>query len=51
MALSKIWSAFIIVAITVAAFKYILGDAQIFSRMVVGRADDPYDSVSYVMAG
>jgi len=51
MALSRIWSAFIIVAITVAAFKYILGDGQIFSRMVVGRADDPYDSVSYVMAG
>ena len=52
MALSRIWSAFIIVAITVAAFKYVLsGDAQIFSRMVVGRADDPYDSVAYVMAG
>ena len=52
MALSKIWSAFIIVAISVAAFKYIFsGDQQIFSRMVVGRADDPYDSVSYVMVG
>ena len=51
MALSRIWSAFIIVAITVAAFKYMLGDAQIFSRMVVGRADDPYDSVTYVMSG
>lgn len=51
MALSRIWSAFIIVAISVAAFKYVLGDAEIFSRMVVGRADDPYDSVAYVMVG
>jgi spore maturation protein SpmA/spore maturation protein SpmB len=51
MALSKIWSAFIIVAIAVAAFRSFLGDEKIFSRMVVGRADDPYDSVYYVTAG
>lgn len=51
MALSRIWSAFIIVAIVVAAFRSFLGDEQIFSRMVVGKADDPYDSVYYVTAG
>lgn len=51
MALSRIWSAFIIVAITVALFKLIGGDEKIFSRMVIGRGDDPYDSVSYVLAG
>ncbi len=52
MALSRIWSAFIIVAISVAAFQYFFSDnQQIFSRMVVGKADDPYDSVSYIMVG
>ena len=51
MALSRIWSAFIIVAIVVAVIRSIAGDEQIFSRMVVGKADDPYDSVSYVMIG
>ncbi|HEY0060210.1 MAG TPA: nucleoside recognition domain-containing protein [Flavisolibacter sp.] len=51
MALSRIWSAFIIVAITVALFKLFGGDEKIFSRMVIGRADDAYDSVSYVLAG
>lgn len=52
MALSRIWSAFIIVAVLVAASKAIFfGDNQIFSRMVVGKADDSYDSVRYVMVG
>src|SRR5687768_3667757 len=52
MALSRIWSAFIIIAITVAGFKYLFSnDQQIYSRMVVGKADDPYDSVSYYMIG
>ena len=52
MALSRIWSAFILTAILVALFKWIFAaDKDIFSRMVVGRADDPYDSVSYVMTG
>lgn len=51
MALSRIWSLFIIVAISVAAFKYFSGDGKIFGRMVIGKADDPYDSVYYVMAG
>jgi spore maturation protein SpmA len=53
MALSRIWSAFIITAILVAIFKWIFfsTDKDIFSRMVIGRADDPYDSVSYVMIG
>lgn len=52
MALSRIWSAFIIVAILVAASKaFFSGNSQIFSNMVVGKADDAYDSVRYIMAG
>lgn len=48
MALSRIWSAFIIVAIVVAAFRcFVGGDAKIFSRMVTGKADDSYDTVYY----
>lgn len=35
MALSRIWSAFILIAVTVAAWKlFVLGDHAIFSRMV-----------------
>jgi len=42
MALSRIWSAFILIAITVAAYKCIfLGNTDIFSWMVVGKSDDP----------
>ena len=43
MALSRIWSAFIIVAITVAGIKCIFVDGQqdIFNWMVIGKADDP----------
>jgi spore maturation protein SpmA len=52
MALSRIWSAFIIVAILVASFQWAVnGDKQIFGRMVIGKADDAYDSVAYVMKG
>ena len=52
MALSKIWSAFIIVAILVASGKAIFfNDSQIFSRMVVGKADDAFDEVRYTMLG
>ncbi len=42
MTLSKIWSGFIIVAIVVAASKAIFfGQTEIFSWMVIGKADDP----------
>jgi spore maturation protein SpmA/spore maturation protein SpmB len=42
MALSRIWSAFIIIAISVAAVRcFIFGDTQIFSWMVIGKANDP----------
>jgi spore maturation protein SpmA len=52
MALSRIWSAFIIVAVLVAAYKWMFsGDETIFSRMVVGKADDATDSIGYVMIG
>lgn len=49
MALSRIWSAFILVSILVAAFKWITWkDTDIFNRMVVGKADDSY---GYYMLG
>jgi spore maturation protein SpmA/spore maturation protein SpmB len=51
MALSRIWSAFILIAIIVASVKWASGDKTIYSRMVTGKADDTYDSVSYVMLG
>lgn len=52
MALSRIWSAFIIVAVLVAASKALFsGDTKIFSNMVVGKADDAYDTIRYVMVG
>lgn len=42
MALSRIWSAFIIVAIVVASIKCIFfGQTAIFNWMVIGKADDP----------
>ena len=42
MALSRIWSAFIIIAISTAIFKCFIVDGQsdIFSRMVVGKAEE-----------
>lgn len=42
MALSRIWSAFIIVAVLVALFKYLPsgGEKQIFSSMVIGKNGD-----------
>jgi spore maturation protein SpmA len=49
MALSRIWSAFVIIAITVAAFHWLVqGNEVIFNRMVVGKADDSYP---YVLTG
>ena len=51
MALSRIWSAFILIAILVATIRAVSGDEQIFTRMVTGKADDAYDPVRYVMAG
>lgn len=41
MALSRIWSAFIIVAIVVAGIKcFFFGQSDIFNWMVIGKADD-----------
>src|SRR5258706_2306714 len=52
MALSRIWAAFIIIAVLVASYKWIFNnDQNIFSRMVVGRADDSYDTVYYAAIG
>lgn len=42
MALSRIWSGFIVIAILVAAVKcFFFGQNEIFSWMVIGKADDP----------
>jgi spore maturation protein SpmA/spore maturation protein SpmB len=52
MALSRIWAAFIIIAITVAGYKcFFGGDNKIFTRMVTGKADDAYASIYYVAVG
>ena len=51
MALSRIWSAFIIIAILVASARMIGGDEKIFSRMIVGKSSDQYDSVFYYTIG
>ncbi|RYZ30488.1 MAG: spore maturation protein [Chitinophagaceae bacterium] len=49
MALSRIWSAFIIIAVLVASFQWLVnGNNVIFNKMVVGKADDSY---SYVLTG
>jgi spore maturation protein SpmA/spore maturation protein SpmB len=52
MALSRIWAAFIITAVLVAGWQWLVnGDQGIFNRMVVGKSDEPYDSVAYVVSG
>ena len=51
MALSRIWSGFILIAILVAGFKYLGGDKTIFGRMVTGKSDDAYDTVYYSLQG
>jgi spore maturation protein SpmA/spore maturation protein SpmB len=51
MVLSRIWSAFIIIAVLVAGYRMIRGDEKIFNRMVVGKSSDAYDSVYYVAVG
>lgn len=51
MVLSRIWSAFIIVALIVACVRMAGGDKKIFTRMVVGKSSDKYDSVFYAGIG
>ncbi|MBC7866456.1 MAG: spore maturation protein, partial [Gloeobacteraceae cyanobacterium ES-bin-316] len=51
MVLSRIWSAFIIIAILVASIKLFNGDEKIFSRMVVGKSSEKYDSTYYYGIG
>src|SRR4026208_2544802 len=49
MILSRIWTAFIIISVVVAAYHWIFrGNEIIFNRMVTGKADDRY---AYVMTG
>lgn len=47
MILSRIWAAFIIIAITVAGYKCLSGDKQVFSQMLTGKSDDAYDTTYY----
>jgi spore maturation protein SpmA/spore maturation protein SpmB len=51
MVLSRIWSAFVIIAFLVAGIRMINGDEKIFTRMVVGKSSDKYDSVFYFGIG
>jgi spore maturation protein SpmA/spore maturation protein SpmB len=51
MILSRIWSAFIIIAIFVGAVRMIGGDEKMFTRMVVVKSSDKYDSVFYAGIG
>lgn len=51
MALSRIWSAFIIIAVLVGGIRMATGDDKIFSRIVVGKSADKYDSVYYFAIG
>ena len=51
MVLSRIWSAFIIIAFIVAGIRMATGDEKIFTRMVVGKSSDKYDSVYYYGIG
>ncbi|MBM3921754.1 MAG: spore maturation protein [Sphingomonadales bacterium] len=51
MTLTKIWSAFVIVAFMVGAFRMATGDEKIFNRMVTGKSSDRYDSVFYYGLG
>ncbi|MEI9810545.1 MAG: nucleoside recognition domain-containing protein [Bacteroidota bacterium] len=51
MALSRIWSAFIIIAVLVAGIRMVSGDEKIFIRMMVGKSADKYDSVYYYAVG
>ncbi|MEP7164185.1 MAG: nucleoside recognition domain-containing protein [Ferruginibacter sp.] len=51
MALSRIWSAFIIIAVLIASIKMVSGDQKIFNRMVVGKSSEKYDSTYYFAVG
>jgi Uncharacterized membrane protein, required for spore maturation in B.subtilis. len=52
MALSRIWSAFILIAVLVAGYKcFVGGDKQILTRMVTGKSDDAYDTTYYCIVG
>lgn len=52
MALSRIWSAFIIIAVSVALFKYLPynGEKQIFSSMVIGKSGDTLEQKKISLA-
>lgn len=45
MALTRIWSAFILIAIAMSSYKcfFVDGQQDIFSRMVTGKADESYN--------
>ena len=50
MALSKIWAAFILVAITMAGIQFTFnGDKEVFGRMVTGKSSDEYPVTYYIL--
>ena len=50
MTLGKIWSAFIIIAISIACYQLVAHkQTTIFSKMVIGKADDAVDTVYYTL--
>ncbi|MBS1655819.1 MAG: spore maturation protein [Bacteroidetes bacterium] len=51
MALSRIWAAFIIVAVLVGSVRMATGDKSVFNRIVVGKSSDKYDTVYYYAIG
>ena len=52
MALSKIWAAFILVAIVMAGIQFTYyGDKEVFGRMVTGKSSDEYPTIYYVIEG
>jgi spore maturation protein SpmA/spore maturation protein SpmB len=51
MTLTKLWSAFIIIAFIVAGYRMSTGDEKILTRMVTGKSSDKYDSVFYYGLG
>ena len=51
MTLTKLWSAFILIAVLVAGYRLASGDEKILNRMVSGRSSDKYDSIYYSAIG
>ncbi len=51
MVLSRIWSAFVIVAVLVASVRLMTGNEKIFTKMVVGKSSEAHETVYYYGLG